>query len=1320
MRQIMGRERIATVPEARPAVERVIDMAQPAVLMTAVLVSVSVAGVAVGSDLVFTEGFEQGREQWTPAATGTLDNAEAHRGTAGLKIHDGAGDAYSTVDCRVSLQPDSLYELTYFVLSHDSRNATMCIIQLDDQRRMATFEGHRLVKHCFPLRDGAVLGQWQQATARFTTGPTVTSCTLRLNPADGSREHKGTVWFDDIALSRIRGRTLTLFDVGARLEVPHGRPAEDSLPLTPLAPFVLGLASPSCAILCSEDLVLRAAAKTLASAIARAGEPPPRILDDAVDPATLGRGPVVVMGSLTLGVAARRLYFTGYDFTDYSWPGKGGYVVRTIRDPFGTGAHVLMLGGSFPKDIAAAAHRAVRIVADSGPKLGYLNVVKLGANADAIKARSETFLSSEPTTWKRIGGNGSWNYIKQIHWAGMGFLRTGDEAYLKPFCRELLWFFYHDVINRPDDLGPAQIHSTIDDLLLLWDLVADHPAFAKRRTDIDEKFLFLACSGEGGRPMRRQGWQLRSNHGIGRALDSYFLGRYFQRRYGIEEGNEWMQIADNHFLPQMQAFKSYEDNSYHQFHVSLALTLYYALATGKEDYIGGDVLRQIMDRAIIAHRVGRGPATYLSAYATAIDDPRYLALMACRGSDGYIEYCAGMSGASVIGENLRAFCGFTQPATHDELLGVAVAPLDPIWHESMRSRTDGGQFLVTTPAEHCFDKIAVRDGFRPEDFYMLIDGLCGGGHSFQDSNCIVQYQDHGYPWLKQEYGNFGPTCSTVRQQNGVFVALDGQGPGAVHRCARLLYARKLGAGHDAVGSALEGIGDIDWQRHILRKKGAWTLVIDRAVANRAGEAYVERNWHVRGDATATADGLIAKQGEHVFHLQSAGLSPDAMSGAGDRTEIVRAHLDAHESVEIASLIHVDRPGSDRVFRLEQASGGWRVYEAEDVVNVTVGPDGIALSTAMSGAVRSAQTLPLLPAAPDVELPWATMDVGNCVTAVAVGNGRVAAGTQGGIVAVYGFDSRLVWRKTVTSKVLSLHFVQDDLLVGENNGTLSRYDPSGKQRWSVTIPYETLSWAHWSLKRSSILEIASADIDRDGAQEILISNGDARVYAFSGSGKQLWRHRVKWGLYTAMTPIIDDGAFALLGGARGPTLRGRLFIIDAHGKHAGGLNCPSMESQRFRDLRRMEPGADGNRKIICTRDVSNRQLMCSDGKRNTVWHADVGGSPTALALRTIEGRAQALCASLCGYIHAFDARTGRRDWLCYVGDRAEMLWPRRDGSVVAVCASGKAFVLDAGGALVGQEQLGVAVTALLRTGDHRASPAILPVGTEDGTLRLLRP
>ena len=1264
-----------------------------------------------GSELVLSEDFEHGRESWRPASVGSIDFGQQHKG-AGLKLNDSDTARYFTTMRTISVKSDSRYEVSFWCFTRDARRASLCLAQRTKEGRPATSDGKRLTDWCFPFGGGNQVGQWIETKRIIATGPQTDRISVILNPADGSKRHTGTAWYDDITLRYI-GRTIP--------------PAESNLPLKILLPLELDLGSGDCTILCPKLDQLQVAARSLAAAIEAKTRHAPRLLDDTVNLQTLGQGPVLVMGNLVVSALGKKLYFEGYDFTDYAWPGRGGHVVRTIRDPFGTGANVLMIGGSHPEDIVRAAARTEEIVATRERKLGYINDVRLGENGDLIASWSSEFLKDD-AKWKRDGSLGSWEYLWQIGRAGMGYLRTGDEAYLRPFQRELLYFLEHDVLDRKQE-APPQIHSVIDAALLPWDLLADHPFFsAEDRRDLDEKFLILACSREGPRTQKNAGWELRGNHGLGKALDGFWLGRYFQRRYRVEEAGEWLGIVDRYFAPQLQSSKPLEDGGYHQYKASLLCTLMYALAAGKQDYIAGRALRDATDRAVLEYDIGQGPMAYLGARAVSANDPGYLSLMVSAGRDEYIRQCAAMRYGSLLGENLRSFCGFQTPQEKKELLGVKAAPLDPMWHARLKRQTGNSPFVLTTGPEESYDKLVIRDSYDPNGFYLKIDGLGTGSHSFQDANCITAYRDRGVPWLFEEYGYKGPACSTLRQQNGVFIALNGQGPHGVNVCAKLLYARKLADDLDALGGALVGPGEVDWQRHLLRRVEAWTLVIDRAIAKQRGELFVERHWHIRPwgrprevfvkDGTA-----ICRHGDAFFRLQSAGLAPEAITGTSNRKEVVRADLPAHGHVEIASLIYVYGNADENRFRLEQTADGWRVNDVTDgsTVGVAIGQSGLEVSTAAAraAAVPPPKTLSRKRTVPAIELPWRDVPMGEEVTAVAAGPNRFAAGTRNGTVAVFAIDGTRRWQAKVGAPTLSLHFFKGGLLQGGDDGVIHRYDASGKQLWSVAIPYVHIGWPHWSDGRSRIRELSSADINGDGEQEILVSNGDRRLYALTASGQVLWKKGVRWGVPIALTPTTYQDRFALFSGVTGPTLAGRVRIHDAQA-NAIGLKIPHQNSQQIRDLRLFDLTGNNEREIIVARSTSSNQLAVCNQDRSLLWEADVGGSADALAIRRHRGATQVLCGSQCGYLHAFDGATGKQQWFCYLGDEPRMLWPLAEGSILVSCPSGNVFVVADEGTLVGRQRLPAPVTALLRPGEHRVSPSCVPLGTANGTVYILSP
>jgi len=1125
-------------------------------------------------------------------------------------------------------------------------------------------------------------------------------------------------------------------------------PAAQSTELAPLPDLHLPLDAEGVVVVAPGAEKYQAIARTLAKSIQKHSTQAPRIADDSAATAELGAGPIIVLGNLMDSRVARQLYLHGYDLTDYSWPSPGGHVVRSIRDPFGTGANVILIGGSDVAGVAEAAKTLLAIVAEQGPTLGYTNRVKLGRWAAEIRSYTAEFLADDDAVWLRSGVSGSWDYQIQIARAGIGYLRTGDEAYLPVFDRELRYWFDHDVYHPKGD-APQMLHGFLNTILIVWDLIRDHPYFdEEKRNRFDRDFLYVFRSREGPGRIDGAGKRtiIRDNHGTRTALDAVFGGRYFLRRFGLPDGRRWLEIAGRYFAAQMTSSKPVEDSWGHQWAATLYNTVVYAMATGRHDYFRSDSFKLAADRALIAHDAGNGPFGYLAACAVAADNTGYLS--GWQGGEEQGKHCAAMRGQG--DEYLRSFCTGLVSNGREDLLGIATAPVDRLWYDTIDGAgfNPGGLFVVTPERDECFDKISIREGWERDDYYLLFDGISGGHHSYQDGNCIVRFCEGGPSWIAPQHST--STSATVRSQNGVFVALDGAGPGRLHRYARRLYAAEKD-GYLAAAGVLEGVGEVDWQRHILRKCGKWTVIIDRATVKRPGEVLAERHWHLTGDVAASPDGLVCAQNwqgrPRVLHLQSAGVKPEGMAGTNHRVETVRAAATPDYPLEFATLLYVNADPKTIEFKLTKTEAGWRVdgpNGAEFISADSASDDGIVVlsknATVVIGGdptspvlsfaeamtakpVLERETLPPRPAISAIALPWKSFVVGEKpATAVALAeDGRMAAGDAAGKVVLFAPEGEKLAEKKLDSRILSLHFAGDDLLAGEDRGCLTRLSAAGTERWHVAMPYRPMAWPYWSEERSRVREITSADINNDGNVEILISNADRRVYAFTGEGRRLWEASVQWGVYTAMTVGRHQGKFALFGGASQPAMHGWCIVYGGDGRLKTHFLRPDLISWsipcQFRDMRLADLDGDGQAEVINAVDTNCRQLVVYQPDGKVRWDADVAGAALAVAIRRTENASTVYCSSASGYISAFDGRTGKRHWACFAGEPAKFLAPSGLDTLVAVAPSGRVYRLSDAGELLGCHDLRSDVTGLLRPGDHRDGNSVL-LGTHDGRLLFL--
>ena len=1116
--------------------------------------------------------------------------------------------------------------------------------------------------------------------------------------------------------------------------------------LSPLPELRLNLGDQDAVIVSPQSPDYMEIASNLAKKLGVLTGKTPEILSDFVNPSDIGEGPILVLGNMMDSRIARKLYLEAYDFTDCAWPGVNGYMLRTIRDPFGTGANVLMIGGSNVDGVRGAADALTTHVGSEGPELRYMNKVKLGRFANEIKSYTAKILEDDNKVWHRSGISGSWDFQISIAMAAIGYLRTANEQYLQLYKRELRYWFDHDVFN-PSDEAPQMLHGFLNQLIITWDLVRDHQSFSDtEREKFDEDFLWVFSSREGPTRIETASEKktIRGNHGTRAALDALFGGRYFLKRFGLKRGKHWIDIAESYFSMQIISAKPGEDSWGHQWNATLYNTLVYAMAVGKDDYFTSVTFTSAAERALIAHPNGGGPRGYLSACSVAANDSGFLS--GFESGDSLIIHSAKMDGLG--DEYLRSFCTGKSINCRTDLSGVSVAKMDSLWYETIDliGFNPDGIYKVTQSREKCFDKASIRDGWNQDSYYLLFDGVSGGNHSFHDVNCIVQYHEGGASWLT--HGYTFRTTGTVSYQNGVVVSYDGAGPGSLHRYSRLLYSGESGD-YFALAGALKGVGTADWERHIIRKNGAWTLVVDRITVADAGETLAERHWHIQGEVTALDDGVTSFQEvngtKRVLHLQSAGLENEGMTGTSHRIEKVRFKAKPNDPLEYATLLYVNGDIDELEFKLSRASTGWRIDAANGTEIVIVdkkGENGVSVMTPKhteligKGVIFPSFTyvetlkddsppyagrLPIHPECKEIFIPWRMMYSGSdSITAVAVSeNGLTAGGDSSGNVYIFGEDGNKLASAKLDAPVVSLHFVGMDLITGDDRGGISRFSPDGTEQWRMVIPYVPISWPYWSEEKSQAREISSGDLDGDGEEEILIANSDRRIYALDNSGEELWKASVQWGVFTAITAGEYEGEFAFYGGTSNPSMHGRTILFNANGEILRYFQRPDIVSwsipSRHHDMRIVDLDGDGKKEIINAIETNVRQLIVYKEDGSMLWDADVAGAAKALAVKPSAKQGDVpvvYCSSELGYISAYNGLTGVRLWNCYIGDTAGYVEIIDGENIMAVTSSGKIYVIDPNGKYVGCQDIGCPVTALLRPGDHRTTSTIV-IGTGDG-------
>ena len=1036
----------------------------------------------------------------------------------------------------------------------------------------------------------------------------------------------------------------------------------------------------------------RAAAQRLQSALRGAVSGSVEIIPDARLDA--GGRHVIALGNMMDSAFLKTLYFRAYDLTDRVWPGPGGWAVRTAPHSLDEVGHVVVVGVSSAEDISGAADALSNAIAEVGTTLPFQYRVQPGRWSDLYLMPARERLEAGDSELEReyTSGAGDWTYMRAIADIGMLAVRTGQEALMEMFCRQVCHFARTRWFERhlPD---PPQIHGFLRSMLLPFTILENHPSIpAARREETLEVLLALYRSGEGA---GNTGFlshvgvnRVRQNHQTRSALDLFYGGRYFHQVHGLAEGRAWMKLAEVFFAPQMTSNKPVCDSWGHQWAASLFNTADFALASGRLDYVWSEPFLEGVDRALIAHsNLERGPQQYFLMAATAT------------GNDEYLHPC-GVSDEDALAERtikgpeepLRAWVTGRRALAPERLGRVGVAPLSRLFYDSLEGSSGfapEGVYLRDVPFEQTFDKVFFRSGWSDDDDYLLLDGISGGSHSYQDGNCIVRYTGRGRNWFGDRVGP-----ASVRDHNGVNIAVDGAGPGRESRYAALKYVEE-GEAFSVAGSSMRYPGQGDWYRHIVYGTAGWFLVVDEIRARVAGEFLVEGRWHVLGEVTLSDRVLSSVQGNATLNMRHAGsASQDLMRVTaalekGGMRWIQRSlkALQPGEGVRYATLFWSDNVEQARSYALEPEGSGYRIEGQGRLVTVSFSKDneGVNLeadAVVLPAAGRIVETTdpgPFVVTQAESKPVWSGA-CGGRVASVDAWEGGCCAGDDSGGITAFDRNGRKRWTSSISGGVRTvLALVDGGVVAGGEAETVHRLDASGREAWSVQLEWEPMNWDYWTWLNCKVLSLAAGDIDGDGKDEILAGCADRHVYAFDAEGRLLWRSACQWGPPTclAVARLRKGDRRQVLAGMADPSIHGCVRVFDAEGECVETLSRPDIMSWSIpswsKCLRAADLNEDGLDEVISGVDTNHRQLIVYGHGGEVIWDADMGGG--VLAAEAFDGRVYAGASN--GFVQCFDAG-GARLWSRFLTERVAGLAPGGDGGCLAALRGGTVVGLDGNG------------------------------------------
>ncbi len=617
-------------------------------------------------------------------------------------------------------------------------------------------------------------------------------------------------------------------------------------------------------IVAPEDAAWAPVAQAVQTLIADLTGARPEILSaEAITDERMREETTIVIGNVANNPRMLYFYSHGYIFPDDYYPGEGGYEVRTVHDPWGTGFNALSIGASDPAG-ALAGIEALRGACQAGASLVLEPTLLVKLSPDAERRWGRTFTQEPDDAWFEqlqqraeadLEAGAHTGLFGTMSSAGRNYQMTGKDGWARGFVWLAKRAKAHRDTNPPTFGGPWGMDSDFQAYTVLpaWDVVEESPAVSDEdRLEVSRVlFQWMTEAVASSSAPSFGNTHPRHNHNTFPSLGCLFAGEYFEKYYDAGEGTRWLQIADDTFQNQSKLFKPHEDCNGYQW-LTLYHTILYCLARPDFTFFDNGNARRVADYAIMSMDNLSYSVTYgdTGAYEGWWSEMPYLHAAEWYYRDGRYSWATDRK-REVSGRLSPGwFAAKTAAVEPADLIGSLAFPVEPLYFDAFRGQQE-------IELAQTVDKVVFRNGFGADDQYLLLDGLNNGGHQHYDGNSISRMTQNGRIWL----ADASYMDSLPKFHSTALVLRDGQSaplPGF----AEMEHMRDL----PSVGfseTTLRDYAGVDWHRNIFWLKGDWFLVADEMEAREAGDYSFRILWQTIGNVDLQEDGLaVEQQGQH--------------------------------------------------------------------------------------------------------------------------------------------------------------------------------------------------------------------------------------------------------------------------------------------------------------------------------------------------------------------------------------------------------------------------------------------------------------------------
>jgi len=1020
--------------------------------------------------------------------------------------------------------------------------------------------------------------------------------------------------------------------------------------------------------------------------------------------------PVVVIGNLADSKCVKFLYYKFLCLTDQWYPGNGGYTVRTIINPFGTGFNLIHIGYSDDKGLSLAISYFLNKIANPVPYCNKVVYTKLPCSMKYLEKIASSQIAEDDSLIPSINAS-FWWYIGYIAYLTNDFEQLNK--YLDGWRKVIKISKSNHAIISGSHLHMLA-HIEVWRLMEYTGMITDD-----LRGDIETCLYNWAQSEEGMKYAHENcnPYLPSHNHSMFCALSLTYMADFFKSQYpNLSEPNEWMQAAENVFYTfNNSGWKPFCDDSGYSTQVSLPLVCMYSIFEDKHRFLqksgkmAAQWIKAIFSQngflpsfgdgtvnnpfpgsllGILSHYLGDGELKYI--YDHVPDERNMLPEVCLQGT-----FDSGVESVKP-GENLT----------------FNVVPLDRYIYDCWNKDKKLAETLTVTPPygiyEQCFDKVSIRSGWEENEDFLLIDGLGSNGiHSYSDAMGVLDYTSHGITWLVEENCYRWPEpencCILTISRNGFACNIPGI---ALMEEKKILDDRTV-----YIRMRLKNYNNTDWIREVFFVKGLCVVFRDTVEALENGEYVICSHFKTPGKATlegntvkserengegktyemrleclgSTDISTIANEipigetlftcgGKHKENFYNHGIK---MAELGKEMWIKRYHensltlttvttrssaeLKKGEAICLTHIVHIAPPESAGV-TIEEGCGLLRLIYESEVFEFPAAT--FSLYEKIDKEKSEYQNFPMQ------KVTTFSSEITKLFSVI--GTKFACALSDGSLMLLDG--ETILWKKELQATIHCLTYAKESggmLFIGCGNNKLLAMNMEGEPLWESRIEGIPTIFVSWEKPYPQVLTVKCETID--GKTIIAAGCGDDHIRIYDLSGKLLNAFYI----YATVPDTIEfadvnaDEELEMLVAGKEASSQGAFYVHDINGKEGdhlfiGGWLC-NIESYSIRSR---------NGKLILTCGMKYGEnlkvIEIEKGHHKTLNAKILGGTINTIC----EDDNIIYAGTSMGFIISLD-QNGDTRWYLDVKNPVLKLFCA-EGKITALCGEGGIFsISDAG-------------------------------------------